>query len=125
MRTYRSLSALVSAALVALVLGAPASADAQSRGLLVGMVVDRSDGVVLTDATVSVVESGHSAAADDGRFLLPDLPARQLTVRIEAPGYSTVVERIEGRIREVDPRVTRVFVEPETAGDEGGLATPL
>jgi cation diffusion facilitator family transporter len=35
------------------------------------------------------------------------------------------VERIEKKIRDVDPRVTRVFVEPEIASDPGGLETPF
>jgi cation diffusion facilitator family transporter len=36
-----------------------------------------------------------------------------------------VVERIEKRIRDADPRVTRVFVEPETASDPGGIGAPF
>jgi divalent metal cation (Fe/Co/Zn/Cd) transporter len=35
------------------------------------------------------------------------------------------VDRIERRLREADPRVTRVFVEPEVSTDRGGLATPF
>jgi cation diffusion facilitator family transporter len=35
------------------------------------------------------------------------------------------VERIESRIRGADPRVTRVFVEPEVPADPGGLQTPF
>ncbi len=35
------------------------------------------------------------------------------------------VERIEKKIRETDPRVTRVFVEPEIASDPGGLEPPF
>ena len=35
------------------------------------------------------------------------------------------VDRIERRLREADPRVTRVFVEPEVSTDPGGLATPF
>ena len=46
------------------------------------------------------------------------------------PGYEVeeaaeAVERIEKKIRAEDPRVTRVFVEPETPGDAGGLGTPF
>jgi len=35
------------------------------------------------------------------------------------------VERIEKQIRDADPRVTRVFVEPEIPTDLGGLETPF
>jgi cation diffusion facilitator family transporter len=35
------------------------------------------------------------------------------------------VERIEEQIRRQDPRVTRVFVEPEVSTDPGGLETPF
>ena len=35
------------------------------------------------------------------------------------------VERIEKRIRAADPRVTRVFVQPEVSTDPGGLETPF
>ena len=35
------------------------------------------------------------------------------------------VERVERRIRAVEPRATRVFVEPEIAADEGGLEVPF
>jgi hypothetical protein len=35
------------------------------------------------------------------------------------------VNRIERKIREVDPRVTRVFVEPETDGEGTGPAPPF
>ena len=35
------------------------------------------------------------------------------------------VERVERRIRAADPRVNRVFVEPEIAADDGGLEVPF
>jgi len=35
------------------------------------------------------------------------------------------VEQMERRIREEDPRVTRVFIEPEIGSDEGGLQLPF
>ena len=35
------------------------------------------------------------------------------------------VDRVERRIRAVEPRATRVFVEPEIAADEGGLEVPF
>ena len=46
------------------------------------------------------------------------------------PGYrvqeaAQAVERIEREIRGADPRITRVFVEPEIEADPGGLETPF
>lgn len=74
----------------------PAPGPAQARGSLVGTVVDESDGSPLEGAGVAVVESELRAEADeDGRFLLPDAPVGRLTLRVEHPGYSTVVQQVE------------------------------
>jgi divalent metal cation (Fe/Co/Zn/Cd) transporter len=44
---------------------------------------------------------------------------------LQVEEVANAVERIEKRIRDVDSRVTRVFVEPEIASDPGGLDTPF
>lgn len=64
-----------------------------------------------------------------GVFLGPDEILLTLGLKFR-PGYeveeaASVVERIEATIRAEDPRVTRVFVEPEVASDRGGLETPF
>ncbi|MGW8283795.1 MAG: hypothetical protein ACWGON_10900, partial [Gemmatimonadota bacterium] len=43
----------------------------------------------------------------------------------EVEDVAQAVEQIERRIREEDPRVTRVFIEPEVVNDEGGLQLPF
>ena len=42
-----------------------------------------------------------------------------------AESVAQAVERVERGIRALDPRVNRVFVEPETAADDGGLEVPF
>lgn len=44
---------------------------------------------------------------------------------LETDALARAVERIERRIREADPRVTRVFVEPEEGSDPGGMSPPF
>jgi cation diffusion facilitator family transporter len=64
-----------------------------------------------------------------GVHLGPDDILLTLGLRFR-PGYQVeeaaqAVERIEKEIRQADPRITRVFVEPEIATDPGGLETPF
>jgi cation diffusion facilitator family transporter len=44
---------------------------------------------------------------------------------VEVQTVADSVERLERRIREADPSITRVFVEPEIEGDPGGLSIPF
>jgi cation diffusion facilitator family transporter len=64
-----------------------------------------------------------------GIHLGPEEILLNLGVKFE-PGAAVesvaqAVERVERRIRAADPRVTRVFIEPEIAADEGGLEVPF
>jgi cation diffusion facilitator family transporter len=64
-----------------------------------------------------------------GVYLGPDDILLTLGLRFRS-GYQVeqaaqAVERIEKKIRGADPRITRVFVEPEIATDPGGLQTPF
>jgi len=63
-----------------------------------------------------------------GVHLGPEEILLNLGVRFEpengAESVARAVERIEERIRAADPRVTRVFIEPETLSDPGGLEAP-
>lgn len=45
--------------------------------------------------------------------------------RLEAGSVAAAADRLETRIRELDARVTRVFIEPERDDDPGGLEPPL
>ena len=87
---------LAAVALGALSLASPTASAAQARGVVFGMVVDESDGLPVAGAEIVVVGSDARAKADDlGMFVLPDLPAGTLQVRIEKPGYSKVTDQIE------------------------------
>lgn len=83
-------------AVAVLVAASSVTVEAQARGSLAGTVVDDTDGSPLEGAVVSVLETELSAEADDeGRFLLPGVPAGAVTVKVEHAGYSAVVERVE------------------------------
>jgi divalent metal cation (Fe/Co/Zn/Cd) transporter len=64
-----------------------------------------------------------------GIHLGPEEILLNLGVKFE-PGagvesVAQAVERVERKIRVEDPRVNRVFIEPEIASDEGGLDVPF
>lgn len=59
------------------------------------VVVAESDGAPLEGATVWVVNTPSRTQTDGrGRFVLGDVPAGEVTIRVEHPGYSSVVERV-------------------------------
>lgn len=93
----RSVS-LLAGVLAAAVLAptAPASLDAQTRGSVVGSVVDEADDAPLEGATISVLSTDLSAVTDEqGEFILPHVPLGQATVKVEQPGYSSVVQTVD------------------------------
>lgn len=127
MRRARATPAFFLPAVVILAAAASHPVHAQERGSLVGVVVDDSDDARLEGATVSVVEGRASATTDeDGRFLLPDVPAGSLALRVQAPGYTTVVERVE--VSETDiaffqvrlPRIAATLRELLVRGERSG-----
>lgn len=74
----------------------PRAVDAQEYGALTGVVLDETDLVPVRGADISI--SGfdlRAAASEDGHFLLADVPPGTLTVRVQAPGYATLVESLE------------------------------
>ena len=100
----------------------------ETRALLVGEAIsgtlhDRIRRICLEDEEVERV------VRIMGVHLGPD--EILLTLGLEfAAGHdiedaAQAVERIEKRIRGADPRVTRVFVEPEIPTDPGGLEAPF
>ena len=100
----------------------------ETRALLVGETISEE-----------LEETIRQIVADDdsvlelvrlmGIHLGPDEILLNLGVKF-APGtgvesVAQAVEQVERRIRASDPRVTRVFIEPEIAADEGGLEVPF
>lgn len=100
----------------------------ETRTLLVGEAI--SDPLRRNVERICLQEEGVDRIARIlGVYLGPDEILLTLGLGFR-PGQtvqqaSEAVERIERRIRAEDPRVTRVFVEPEAATDPGGLSTPF
>ena len=99
----------------------------ETRALLVGETI--SDTLRTTIHTIVTADEAVSEVVRmAGVHLGPEEILLNLGVRFEpengAESVARAVERIEERIRAADPRVTRVFIEPETLSDKGGLEAP-
>lgn len=99
----------------------------ETRALLVGETI--SDTLRTTiRAIVNADETVSEVVRMAGVHLGPEEILLNLGVRFEpqngAESVARAVERIEEKIRAADPRVTRVFIEPETLADPGGLEAP-
>jgi hypothetical protein len=74
----------------------PTEARESAESSIVGTVFDTS-GDVVPGALVTLVRSGHPdvtiASGADGRFVLPDLPADEYTVRFSLPGARPYTSR--------------------------------
>lgn len=75
--------------------GPPLLAQDPPRASATGVVVSAgTDAGPLEGATVSVVNTPIRAVTDErGRFVLGDLPAGRITLRVDHPGFGTVVEQ--------------------------------
>ena len=100
----------------------------ETRALLVGEAISERlnrevDRICLEDEDVERVVRimGVHVGPDDILLTL----GLEFSAGDEVEDVARAVDRIEKRIREADPRVTRVFVEPEVSTDPGGLATPF
>ena len=70
--------------------------EAQSRAALGGTVRDDIDGNPIGSAIVSLVGGGPEVeTSGDGFFILSDLLPGPITFRVEAPGYTSVVEQVD------------------------------
>jgi len=70
--------------------------EAQDRAALGGTVRDDVDGAPIGGATVSLVGGAEGVeSSDDGFFVLSGLIPGPVTFRVEAPGYSSVVEQVD------------------------------
>ena len=129
----RALEAPALDAVASIVIGLILSAVAvflavETRALLVGESITDALGTKVQRICVEE-EAVARVVRALGVHLGPDEILLTLGLRFK-PGHAVeevaqAVERIEKKIREQDPRVTRVFVEPETTADPGGLGTPF
>ncbi len=68
----------------------------QDKGSMVGVVVDDLSGEAVVDAEVMVIDAEFRGRTDeDGLFIFPDLPVGAVTLRVQHPGYTTIVEQVE------------------------------
>lgn len=137
MATRRAIATLVLLLFAGVLLAArPGGAEAQARGSLVGTVVDAGDGASLEGVTVSIANTDIDAQTDEeGKFLLPDVPVGQLTVRIENPGYSTVVEQVDisstdisflrVQLPRMEAMLRQLLVRSERRSSEGGAEVEI
>lgn len=90
-----AVSALPFAAL--LLFGNPATpAAAQEPGSIVGALIDQQTLRPLARGVITHVETGVEVRSGaDGAFALPDLDAGDVTIRVQADGYSGTTEPIE------------------------------
>ena len=97
MFTPRGASLLRTGVVLAVLLIVPSfPLSAQTRGVLIGTVVDREsdepiEGVVVSVANTDVV----MLSGKDGRFAVSYVGGGELTLRAELPGYFSVVETVE------------------------------
>ena len=100
----------------------------ETRGLLVGEAISGHRRKEVEEICLSD-ESVEQVVRVLGVHLGPDEVLLTLGLRfkrgLEVQQIAALVERLERRIREVDPRITRVFIEPESDGDPGGLSVPF
>jgi hypothetical protein len=90
------IGAIVLAAMLASVPGAPVTAQDVASGILIGTVSDEVTGLPLADVTIEIRGHGVRAVTDaDGLFELVGVPNGDLAVRAELGGYATVTEQIE------------------------------
>jgi len=73
--------------------GAPLAAQEPVR--LAGVVADEATWTPIASATVVLVESGlETKSAANGTFAFADAPVGPATVRVDAPGFATMVQEV-------------------------------
>lgn len=84
---------LVSAALAG---GSPFPLDAQTSGVLSGMVLDEASLEAVDGTTVVILGANRTTQTEaDGSFSFSEVSAGSLNLRVSMPGYITMVETIE------------------------------
>jgi TonB-dependent starch-binding outer membrane protein SusC len=94
MKCLRNLGfGLCIAAMTAFTLGQPAPALAQNTGTITGQVVDGANNRPIVGAQVSVVGTDvGTLTRGDARYNLLNVPAGQVTIRVQFIGYATAEE---------------------------------
>ena len=79
----------------ATVVVASASAAAQQQGTIVGRVIERAGGQVISDATVALLNTQRAArTGEDGRYRIANVPAGTYQVRVNRIGYAAVTQSV-------------------------------
>ncbi|HEX7051785.1 MAG TPA: SusC/RagA family TonB-linked outer membrane protein [Longimicrobiales bacterium] len=79
-----------------LVVASATAVSAQQTGAVTGSVVDRETGQPVTGAQVMVTGTQRGALTDDqGRFLVPEVPVGQATLRVQFIGYATAEQTVQ------------------------------
>ncbi len=119
---------LLTALAVAAVWGLPPEPlSAQAVGTIVGRVTNAQSGAPLSGAQISVGSAGMGGLSNaEGRFLFANVPAGQVTVRVQLIGYSTgqtVANIVAGESTVVDFRLTESALDLDgivVTGTAGG-----
>jgi divalent metal cation (Fe/Co/Zn/Cd) transporter len=100
----------------------------ETRALLVGETISEELGAAIRQICLAD-EAVEDLVRMIGVHLGPDEVLLNLGLQFDqdlgAEAVAQAVEQIERKIRAEDPRVTRVFIEPEISKDPGGLSTPF
>lgn len=114
---HRRVPSLLGVLLLAIVLATPAAA--QTTGRLLGRVVDATTGAPIAGASVRLVHLPlGTLTRDDGRYVLPGVPAGEQSVRVELIGYEPRV--FEGvRVLAGRPTVLDAELTPAAVAVEG------
>jgi TonB-dependent starch-binding outer membrane protein SusC len=89
--------------LAVLLLLASGPLDAQTTGAVTGRVTNRSTGQPVTGAQVLLANTARSTfTGQDGRFLIPGIPAGTHDIRVSIIGYSESTQRVTVRAGETE-----------------------
>lgn len=88
---------LIAAAAVSSALGSSPSA-AQEQALLTGVVADEATWTPVASAKITLVGLGlETQSGENGTFAFPDAPLGPVSVRVEAPGFASMVQQVTVR----------------------------
>ncbi|MGH7576672.1 MAG: SusC/RagA family TonB-linked outer membrane protein [Longimicrobiales bacterium] len=127
MAVHRTIQAALFACAVLATVLAPQLAAQQPTGSVSGRVVAAGTLRPLGDVQVSVVGTGRGATTNaDGRFIIPDVPAGDRTLRVESIGFGTAEQPVTvstGETAEVEVELSEQVIaldEVIVTGTAGG-----